>query len=67
MFYLDPSRPVLERLGEVDRADLRRAGQVGDRVGQLEHAVVAARGKLQLAHGDPHQLSNVRDGIAEIQ
>ena len=38
-----PFSPVLDRLGQVRRADVRRAGQVGDRARELEHAVVGAR------------------------
>ncbi len=37
------SNTVLERLGEVRNTDLLGAGQVGDRAGQLEHAMIATR------------------------
>jgi predicted ATPase/DNA-binding SARP family transcriptional activator len=35
-----PSRPVLDRLGQVRRADVRHPRQVGDGAGQLEHALL---------------------------
>ncbi len=35
--------------------DVFRAGQVGDRARQLEHAMVGARREVQLAHGRLHQ------------
>ena len=52
---LHPSRPILDRLGQVRRPDVVGAGQVGDRARQLEHAVVGARREVQLAHGRLHQ------------
>ena len=48
-------RPVLQRLRQVLRGDALAARQVGDGARQLEHAVVGARGQLELAHGRLHQ------------
>jgi len=45
------ARAVLQRLGQVVRADGVRAGQVGDGPGQLEQAVKGARRKVHLGHG----------------
>jgi hypothetical protein len=40
----------LERFGQVDRSDLGLPGQVGDRPGDLENAVVGASCQLKLGH-----------------
>lgn len=37
------ARSVLERLGQVSQLDRLALGQIGDRAGELQHAVVAAR------------------------
>jgi len=52
---LHPPRPVLDRLCQMRRANLLLSRQVGDRAGELEYTVVAARREVQLAHGGLHQ------------
>ncbi len=39
----------------MSRSDFHGPGQIGDGAGQLEDAVVSARGKLQAGHGGFHQ------------
>src|SRR6185295_7046788 len=43
--------PVLDRLGEVDGLDRTAAVQVGDRAGDLEHAVERAGGEAEALEG----------------
>jgi hypothetical protein len=47
---------ALERLGEVGRRGLVGAGEVGDRAGELQHAVVAAGGQAELRTGGAQEL-----------
>lgn len=56
-------RTVLQRLGQMMRADRLLPGQVGDCSRQLEDAVVRARRELELAHRRAHQRLT---GVVEI-
>jgi len=43
--------PVLNRLGDVGRLNLIRAGQIGDRAADLENAAVGAGAQAQFVDG----------------
>ena len=53
--HLQHPWPILQRLGQVRRADVFAAGQISDGARQFEDAVVGARRKLELVHGGLHQ------------
>jgi len=48
--------PILDRLGDMSRADLPLPSQVGDRTGDLEDAIVSPGAESQLGHGHLQKL-----------
>ena len=53
---LPVQRAVLDRFGDVLAGDVLRAGQVGNRAGDLQDAVVGAGAEVQIGHGELQQL-----------